>query len=60
MLRPLDGRGYAFMTVSGSVDKTAKEFESIMEKVLNTASVESHLRRIGDEVKNRTQDKCYK
>ncbi|MEK6560396.1 MAG: V-type ATP synthase subunit D [Nitrospirota bacterium] len=51
MLRPLDGRGYAFMTVSGSVDKTAKEFESVMEKVLNTASVESHLRRIGDEVK---------
>lgn len=51
MLRPLDGRGYAFMTISGSVDKTAKEFESIMEKVLNTASVESHLRRIGDEVK---------
>ena len=51
MLRPLDGRGYAFMTVSSSVDKTAKEFESVMEKVLNTASVESHLRRIGDEVK---------
>lgn len=51
MLRPLDGRGYAFMTVSGSVDKTAKEFETVMEKVLNTASVESHLRRIGDEVK---------
>ncbi len=51
MLRPLDARGYAFMTVSSSVDKTAKEFESVMEEILNTASVESHLRRIGDEVK---------
>ena len=51
MLRPLDGRGYSFTTVSGSVDKAAKEFESVMDKVLNTASVESHMRRIGDEVK---------
>jgi V/A-type H+-transporting ATPase subunit D len=51
MMRPIDGRGYAFMTVSSAVDKTAKEFESVMDKVLNTASEESHLRRIGDEVK---------
>ena len=33
------------------MDKAAKEFESVMDKVLNTASVESHMRRIGDEVK---------
>lgn len=51
MRRPLDGRGYAFMTVSSTIDASAKGFEMVLETMLNTASTESHMRRIGDEVK---------
>ncbi|MBI5755619.1 MAG: V-type ATP synthase subunit D [Nitrospirae bacterium] len=51
MRRALDARGYAFMTTSSTIDASAKGFEMVLETMLNTASTESHMRRIGDEVK---------
>ena len=51
MRRALDGRGYAFMTVSSTIDASAKGFEMVLDTMFNTASTESHMRRIGDEVK---------
>ena len=51
MLRRLDARGYAFMTVSGTVDAAAKRFEILLDTLLMAASDESYMRRIGHEVR---------
>ncbi len=51
MLRGLDARGYAFMTVSSAVDTAAKRFEIFLNTMLMMASTEAYMRRIGSEVK---------
>lgn len=51
MLRRLDARGYAFMTVSGTVDAAAKRFEIVLDTLLMAASDETYMKRIGGEVR---------
>jgi len=55
MLRRIDDRGYAFMTISGTVDATAKRFEILLDTLLMAASDESYMRRIGNEVRKTTR-----
>ncbi len=51
MIRRLDDRGYSFVTVSGTVDSTAKRFEVVLNALLETASSEAYMKRVGIEVR---------
>lgn len=55
ILRRLDARGYAFMTVSSTIDAAARRFEILLNLMLETASVEAHMRRIGVGVNKTTR-----
>ncbi len=51
MVRRLDDRGYSFVTVSGTVDASAKRFEVVLNTLLETASSEAYMKRVGIEVR---------
>lgn len=51
MVRRLDDRGYSFVTVSGTVDAAAKRFEVVLNTLLETASSEAYMKRVGIEVR---------
>lgn len=51
MVRRLDDRGYSFVTVSGTVDAAAKRFEVVLNTLLETASSETYMKRVGIEVR---------
>ncbi len=49
-LRPRLGRGYAITGVSSRIDETAEHFEQVIDLIIECASVETRLRRLGDEI----------
>lgn len=55
IVRKLNARGYAFTTVSSTIDAVARRFEILLNLMLETASVEVHMRRIGVEVNKTTR-----
>ncbi len=51
LVRGLETRGYAFMTVSSTIDAAAKRFEILLNLMLEAASTETHMKRIGIEAR---------
>ena len=49
--RGLLERGYSITGVSAHVDSVAEKFEAILNVILDIASVEVHLKRLGQEIK---------
>ncbi len=49
--RSMQERGYSITGVSGRVDCVAEKFEVIFNLILDIASVEVHLKRLGQEIK---------
>ncbi|MBI5788482.1 MAG: V-type ATP synthase subunit D [Candidatus Schekmanbacteria bacterium] len=49
--RELLGRGYSITGVSARVDMAGENFEEILNQLLDIASVEVHLKRLGQEIK---------
>jgi V/A-type H+/Na+-transporting ATPase subunit D len=44
------GRGYSITGVSSRVDQTARKFEEIVDTMIESADIETRLRRIGEEL----------
>ncbi len=53
--RSLLNRGYGILGVGSHVDITAELFEQILDLILEIASVEVHLKRLGAEIKKTTR-----
>jgi len=53
--RPLLARGYSIIGTSSRVDTVAEYFEQILNLILEIASVEVHLKRLGAEIKKTTR-----
>jgi V/A-type H+-transporting ATPase subunit D len=53
--RSLLDRGYCIIGVSSRIDTTAALFEQILNLILEIASVEVHLKRLGAEIKKTTR-----
>jgi V/A-type H+-transporting ATPase subunit D len=55
LCRSLLTRGYGILGVSSRIDTTADLFEQILNLILEIASVEVHLKRLGAEIKKTTR-----
>jgi len=55
LVRRIDMRGYNPGSVSSTVDRVAKEFESLLNLVLEMASGELYMKRMGEEVRKTTR-----
>lgn len=55
MARALDARGYATSGVSTYIEETARRFETVLELILRSVSVEFRLKKLGAEVKKVTR-----
>lgn len=53
--RKLHNRGYGIIGISSRIDNTAEQFEQILNLILEIASVEIHLKRLGAEIKKTTR-----
>ncbi|MFQ5645438.1 MAG: V-type ATP synthase subunit D [bacterium] len=53
--RSLLERGYGIGGVGSRIDRTAEEFENILDLILEVSTVETHLRRMGQEIKKTTR-----
>ena len=53
--RSLLNRGYGIIGISSRIDTTAELFEQILNLILEIASVEVHLKRLGAEIKKTTR-----
>ncbi len=50
-IRPLTKRGYSITGVSGRVDSIADKFEEIIDVIIESADIETRLRRLGEELR---------
>lgn len=48
--RSLMGRGYSLAGISSRIDETAEKFERKLDTIIEIASVETRLRRLGEEI----------
>ncbi len=55
LLRAIDGRGYTPTSVSQATDDAARQFEQLLEKVLDSVTIEMRLKRLGAEIKKVTR-----
>lgn len=53
--RTADARGYAISGVSTYIDETARRFETVLELILRSVSVELRLKKLGTEIKKVTR-----
>ncbi len=53
--RTADARGYALSGVSASIDETARQFETVLDVILRSVSVELRLKKLGAEIKKVTR-----
>lgn len=53
--RTADARGYAISGVSTYIDETARRFETVLELILRSVSVELRLKKLGAEIKKVTR-----
>lgn len=53
--RTADARGYAISGVSTYIDETARRFETVLELILRSMSVELRLKKLGAEIKKVTR-----
>ncbi|HXF93409.1 MAG TPA: V-type ATP synthase subunit D [Nitrospiraceae bacterium] len=53
--RPADARGYALSGVSAYIDETARRFETVLDVILRSVSVELRLKKLGAEIKKVTR-----
>ncbi len=49
-IRKITKRGYALTGVSGRIDETAEKFEKILDAIVESAGIETRLRRLGEEL----------
>lgn len=55
VVRPADGRGYAFSGVASATIAASREFEKALELVLRVVSVETRLKKLGAEIGTATR-----
>jgi V/A-type H+-transporting ATPase subunit D len=53
--RPVTERGYSFIGVPARVDMTARSFEEVLNAVIDIASTDVLIRRLGDEIRRTTR-----